>query len=96
MNTMSTTATTATTNIAIRPKRNMKQRIRLSTRKYVAVLSVSIANNLAYMVEVVLRSLFLIVFVFIFLELWTVTFSNRGVSSLGGFRISDIDRKSVV
>lgn len=90
MNAMNAVSTTATNNAAIRPKRSMKQRIMLSTRKYVAVLSVSIANNLAYMVEVVLRSLFLIIFVFIFLELWTVTFSNRGISSLGGFRISDM------
>lgn len=91
MNATNTTNAISTAHTpVIRQKRGIKQRISLSTRKYMAVLSVSIANNLAYMVEVVLRSLFLIIFVFIFLELWTVTFSNRGVSSLGGFRISDM------
>ena len=59
-------------------------------RKYVAVLRVSIANNLAYLTEVIFRTLFLVVFIYVFLQLWTTTFAAKGVHSVGGFRISDM------
>ena len=74
----------------VSPRRGMRQRIRLTLHKYIAILYVSVVNNLTYMTEVVFRSVFLIVFVYIFLQLWTVTYANRGLSSLGGFRISDM------
>ena len=59
-------------------------------QKYLAVLRVSISNNLAYMAEVFFRSIFLLVFIFIFLQLWTATFAARGIHSLNGLRISDL------
>jgi ABC-2 type transport system permease protein len=59
-----------------------------SWRKYTAVLRVSVANNLAYIYEVVFRSLFLIVLIFVFGQLWKTTYSARGVSLLGGFSIN--------
>ncbi len=59
-----------------------------SWRKYTAVLCVSVANNLAYIYEVVFRSLFLIVLVFVFGQLWKTTYSARGVSLLGGFSMN--------
>jgi ABC-2 type transport system permease protein len=66
------------------------QRTRLWLHKYVAVFQVSIANNLAYLGEVVFRTLFLFVFIYIFLQLWTVTYANKGIHTLDGFRISDM------
>lgn len=72
------------------PRRGFRQRIGLTWHKYIAVMYVSVVNNLTYMAEVVFRSFFLIIFVYIFLELWTVTYANRGLSSLSGFRISDM------
>src|SRR5579863_2371480 len=74
----------------VSPRRGFRQRIGLTTHKYIAILYVSIVNNLTYMVEVVFRSFFLIIFVYIFLQLWTVTYASRNLSSLGGFRISDM------
>lgn len=74
----------------VSPRRGIRQRISLTAHKYIAILYVSVVNNLTYMTEVVFRSVFLIVFVYIFLQLWTVTYANRGLSSLGGFRISDM------
>src|SRR5579872_3778876 len=59
-----------------------------SWRKYSAVLRVSVANNLAYIYEVVFRSLFLIALIFVFGQLWKTTYSARGVSSLGGFNMN--------
>lgn len=71
-------------------KRGWRQRITLSGLKYAAVLRVSIANNLAYVMEVVFRTIFLVVLIFIFGQLWKTTFAARGLTSLNGFHISDL------
>ena len=59
-----------------------------SWRKYIAVLRVSVANNLAYIYEVLFRSFFLVVLIFVFGQLWKTTYSARGVSLLGGFSMN--------
>ena len=70
--------------------RGTHHRLRHAWRKYTAVLRVSIANNLAYIMEVFFRALLLIVLVFIIGQLWKTTFSVRGASTLSGFTISDM------
>ncbi|MFL5659176.1 MAG: ABC transporter permease [Ktedonobacteraceae bacterium] len=72
------------------PGQSLGQKIDLAWQKYLAVLQVSVANNLAYMTEVIFRAMFLLVFIFIFLQLWTATFAARGVHSLGGFSIGNM------
>lgn len=67
-----------------------RHRLRRAWRKYAAVLRVSIANNLAYMMEVFFRALLLIVLVFIIGQLWKTTFAARGATTLSGFTISDM------
>lgn len=64
--------------------------MRLAWRKYSAVMHVSIANNLAYLMEVFFRALLLVVLVFVLGQLWKTTFSSRGVTLLSGFSISDM------
>ncbi len=71
-------------------RRSLVQRARLSWLKYMAVLRVSIASNVAYVMELVFRALLLIVFVFILGQLWKTTFSARGASIISGFSISDM------
>lgn len=66
------------------------QRVSLSLQKYVAVVRVSVANNLAYVMEVFFRALLLVVLVFILGQLWKTTFSARGAKILSGFSISDM------
>ena len=61
-----------------------------SQQKYVAIMRVSIANNLAYVMEVFFRALLLVVLVYILGQLWKTTFSARGVTVLKGFSISDM------
>ena len=58
--------------------------------KYVAVLQVSVASNLAYLMEVFFRALMLIAIVFILSQLWKTTYSIRGAKTLSGFSISDM------
>jgi ABC-2 type transport system permease protein len=71
-------------------RRTIGQRWGLALQKYVAVLRVSVANNLAYLVEVFFRALLLVVLVFILGQLWKATFSARGATVLSGFSISDM------
>jgi ABC-2 type transport system permease protein len=58
--------------------------------KYIAVLQVSVASNLAYIMEVFFRALMLIAIVFILSQLWKTTYSIRGAKTLSGFSISDM------
>jgi viologen exporter family transport system permease protein len=71
-------------------KRSPGQRLALSLQKYLAVMRVSIASNLAYMMEVFFRGLFLIVLIFVLGQLWKTTYSVRGAKLLSGFSISDM------
>ena len=67
-----------------------RRTLSLSLKKYGAVMRVSIANNLAYVMEVFFRALLLVVLVFILSQLWRATFSSRGATVLSGFSISDM------
>ena|SRR5438309_8708535 len=62
----------------------------LFLRKYGTVMRISIASNLAYVMEVVFRSLFLIALIFVFGQLWRTTYSARGIQLLSGFSVSDM------
>jgi ABC-2 type transport system permease protein len=73
-----------------RPGRSAWRKVSLSLQKYGAVMRVSIANNLAYVMEVFFRALLLVVLVFILSQLWRATFSARGATVLSGFSISDM------
>lgn len=61
-----------------------RTRLRLACSKYLAILRVSAANNLAYILEVIFRALFLIVLIFVIGQLWKTTFAQHG-SLLPGF-----------
>ncbi len=71
-------------------KRGPGQRLTLLLQKYLAVMRVSIASNLAYMMEVFFRGLFLVVLIFVLGQLWKTTYSARGAKLLSGFSISDM------
>jgi ABC-2 type transport system permease protein len=77
-------------DVIVRPERSVVQRCRLALWKYVAVLRVSVANNLAYMMEIFFRSLMLVVLVFILSQLWKTTFALHKEKILSGFSISDM------
>jgi viologen exporter family transport system permease protein len=57
-----------------------RRMLNLSLQKYAAIMRVGIANNLAYVMEVVFRALLLVVLVFVLGQLWTTTYTSRGVS----------------
>jgi viologen exporter family transport system permease protein len=76
--------------IGRRPIYRARRALYRSQQKYVAIMRVSIANNLAYVMEVFFRALLLVVLVYILGQLWKTTFSARGVTVLRGFSISDM------
>ncbi|MDQ6660941.1 MAG: ABC-2 family transporter protein [Chloroflexota bacterium] len=71
-------------------RRGLRQAAGFFLQKYAAVLRVSIANNLAYLMEVFFRGLFLIVLMFVFVQLWTVTYASRHVNVFNGFHMNDM------
>lgn len=60
------------------------------TRKYAWVALTSARSNLAYLGEVASRGIFLSVVLYIFLRLWTVTFSETGAETLGGLTLTQM------
>lgn len=74
----------------LRPQRTVIQQIQVSCLKYGAILRVSIANNLAYLGEVLFRALSLVILVFILTQLWQTTFAMRNTQVLNGFSISNM------
>jgi len=66
------------------------KRVRLACLKYLAILRASAASNLAYMMEVIFRALFLIALIFIIGQLWKTTFSRHNSPLLAGFTVSDM------
>ncbi len=60
-----------------------------STRKYASIFSITLINSLAYPGELVGRSLMIIPFMWIFAQLWRVTFAASGSSVLNGLTLPD-------
>jgi ABC-2 type transport system permease protein len=54
-------------------------------RKYRGVLLATVQTSLAYPVEAFARCGFMLILIFVFVQLWSVTFRTSGVSSVGGY-----------
>ena len=72
------------------PMYRARRALNFTVQKYAAIMRVSIANNLAYVMEVLFRAFMLVVLVFVLGQLWTTTYTNRGITTLDGFSISDM------
>lgn len=66
----------------------MKVRIRWS--KYAAIYTTSLSNQWAYVLETTVNSVFLIVIMFIFVNLWTTTYTSTHNRMLAGYTVRDI------
>jgi ABC-2 type transport system permease protein len=62
----------------------------LGLRKYTWLGLTSARSNLAYLGEVGARTLFLAVVLFIFLQLWRVTYTETGSARLGGLTLAQM------
>jgi ABC-2 type transport system permease protein len=60
-----------------------------SVRKYWAIFQTTLANSLAYPGELVGRSLMILPFMWIFYQLWKVTFAAAGSDTINGLSLHD-------
>jgi len=58
-----------------------------SIRKYTAIFRITLINSLAYPGELIGRSLMIIPFMWIFYQLWKVTFSAAGTDTINGMTL---------
>ena len=58
-------------------------------RKYWSIFKIQVINSLAYPGELVGRSLMIIPFLWIFYQLWSVTFRASGVDAINGLTLRD-------
>jgi ABC-2 type transport system permease protein len=61
---------------------------RASLRKYSAITRINLQNGLAYRWDAFGQGLFVVVFVFIFAQLWTTTFSLQKAERIGGLTLN--------
>ena len=58
-------------------------------KKYFAVFQIKLLNTLAYPAELVTRSGMILIFMWVFFQLWRVTFAASGSNSLNGLTLHD-------
>jgi ABC-2 type transport system permease protein len=81
-------------DISLEERERSRQRgplaqMRLAWLKYLAILRVSAANNMAYLMEVIFRAVMLVFLIYIIGQLWKTTFALHG-SLLPGFTVTDM------
>jgi len=67
----------------------MFRRLRLNTAKYGAIAQINLQNSLAYAGELVYRSIFMVVILYIFVQLWRATYHAVGAATIAGLSLRD-------
>ena len=57
--------------------------------KYWAIFRTQLVNSLAYPIDLIGRSLLIVLFMWIFMNLWRVTYGATGASSIAGLTLAD-------
>jgi ABC-2 type transport system permease protein len=58
--------------------------------KYLAVGRITLASQAAYLAEMLLRTLFLAMILYVFVQLWTVTYEALGRATVAGFSVAQM------
>ena len=58
-------------------------------KKYFAIFKINLLNTLAYPAELFARSLIIFIFMWIFFQLWRVTFASAGTEAINGLTLRD-------
>ena len=61
---------------------------RQNINKYGAITLINLQNQLAYVWEAVGRSVFIVLILFVFVQLWTAVYENRGTAEIAGLSLS--------
>ncbi len=62
--------------------------LRAQVRKYSAILRINLQSNLAYVWDVAGSGLFVVIFIFIFAQLWQATFGAQHAQRIGGLTLN--------
>ena len=60
-----------------------------SVGKYAAITRINLQNNLAYVGELTYRSIFMVVILYVFAQLWTATYGAVGSDRIAGLSLPD-------
>jgi ABC-2 type transport system permease protein len=58
--------------------------------KYPAVTRITIKNSFVYIVDFLIRTVFLLIILYIFMQLWAATYAGEGVPTIAGYTYSDL------
>ena len=64
-------------------------RLKLNTTKYAAIAQINLQNSLAYAGELAYRSVFMVVILYVFVQLWRATYRAVGADAIAGLTFSD-------
>lgn len=67
-----------------------RARMERKLRKYTAVGRITVKNQLAYVTDLLVRTLFLLLILYVFVQLWTVTYGGAGTDVIGGYRFDEL------
>ncbi len=67
----------------------MFRRLRLNTAKYTAIAQINLQNSLAYAGELTYRSIFMVVILYVFVQLWRATYRAVGTDTIAGLTFRD-------
>ncbi len=67
----------------------MFYRLRLNVTKYGAIAQINLQNNLAYAGELAYRSIFMVVILYVFVQLWRATYRAVGAETIAGLTFRD-------
>ncbi|TBL81828.1 ABC transporter permease [Paenibacillus thalictri] len=65
-------------------------RLLTGTLKYAAIGRISLRNHLAYVYDFLVRTIFLVLIMYIFLQLWRVTFQGEGTERIAGYSYPEL------
>ncbi|MFZ6028377.1 MAG: ABC transporter permease [Chloroflexota bacterium] len=57
--------------------------------KYVAIFKIQLANRLAYLGDLIAGSLSILIFLWVFIQLWSATYRTMGQESIGGLTLAN-------
>ena len=60
-----------------------------SASKYTAITRINLQSNLAYAREVAFRSIFMLIILYVFVQLWTATYTATSSTSIAGLTLPD-------
>jgi ABC-2 type transport system permease protein len=62
---------------------------RMTSRKYIAITLTNLQNQLVYAWDALNRSFIILLFMFIFVQLWTAAYESQGVNAIAGLTLAN-------